>query len=70
MANPFITQYNKKCDYCEAEIILGREIYIHNSDRICIDCAEEADVVCDCGNYLKEGYEKCYTCFTDSETYY
>jgi len=62
MANPFKIKGSRECDQCGTELVEGDIAYFHNDDFICEECASEADVVCECGNYKKEQYPTCYEC--------
>jgi hypothetical protein len=62
MANPFPTKFDSQCQQCESMLDRGDLMYAHDDLFICPDCAEEAGVVCDCGNFKKEDYKKCYDC--------
>lgn len=62
MANPFKIKGKKECDECGTELFDSDLAFFHNNEVICEQCAEEAGVICGCGNYKKEEYDHCYTC--------
>lgn len=62
MANPFFNRFDSKCDACGDWMEEDSMVYAHDGGFICSGCAVGADVVCECGNYKKDGYETCYTC--------
>lgn len=62
MANPFETRFRSRCADCGDDVDAGDDMYAHDEEFICSDCANALDVVCHCGNYKKEEYETCYDC--------
>ncbi len=62
MPNPTESLYNSKCDVCDDFISKGEYIYFHENNKFCEECAENNNIVCDCGNYKKPIYKTCYTC--------
>lgn len=59
MANPFETQFDSECQEC-GESVEEEDIMFADD---CEDCAYIREVVCSCGKYKREEYEKCYSCF-------
>ena len=67
MSNPFKAQFDSTCNSCGAEIFDGDDVYAVDGDFVCEDCAEENGNICECGNFKKAEYEKCYECFNNKE---
>ena len=65
MANPFRTKFDSQCMNCEDMLDQGDLMYAMSQLFICPACAVEAGVVCNCGNFKKAEYKKCYTCSQD-----
>jgi hypothetical protein len=62
MPNPTEAQYNSKCDECKRIIYIGENLYFHEEQKFCDECAGGYNIVCDCGSYKKPIYKKCYPC--------
>ena len=62
MANPFPARFDSNCQSCGEKLFEGDNTFAVNGQFICTICAEAGDYVCDCGNFKKEGFKKCYTC--------
>lgn len=62
MANPFPCKFDSQCQNCGNYLDAGEEMYAHDQMFICADCANEADAVCECGNYKKPEFKTCFTC--------
>lgn len=62
MPNPFLALKNTKCDNCDEYIDEGDDVYIHDGEKFCGDCAQSAGWICDCGNFKKPDFNKCYEC--------
>jgi len=62
MSNPMPAYKNSRCDECENEIPTGEDVYFHDGNKFCMSCAEEADIICECGNYKNPDYTQCYSC--------
>lgn len=62
MANPGKAYEYTRCSVCDEKIGEGNPVYFHESERYCSDCAEDSNIVCDCGDYKKPQYESCYNC--------
>ena len=65
--NPVPAYPNTSCDSCGEEIPEGDNVYIIDGQRWCEICADSTDNVCECGNYKKEEYKKCYECFKNED---
>ena len=64
MPNPVTAFPNTYCDNCSSLIPEDEDVYFHDSEKLCIECAEEAKVVCECGSYKKPDFPTCYECHT------
>lgn len=62
MSNPFTQQWLSQCDSCGDDIDPGDVVYAVDGSFVCRGCAEENDNVCECGNFKKSEFEKCYEC--------
>ena len=62
MANPFPSKFDGSCKNCGSQIYAGDDVYSHAGMFICDVCAAEADAICECGNYKKPEYKKCFGC--------
>ena len=60
--NPCPAFLNTVCDICGEEMEEGDDVFFHEGDKYCELCAEEAGIVCECGQYKKPQYETCYEC--------
>ena len=60
--NPFEGHFDSWCRGCECEMYEGSMVYAHDDLFLCSDCAEEENVVCECGKYKKPEYSQCYDC--------
>ncbi len=65
MPNPMEAFANSFCDICGDSIPEGEEIYFHNNEKYCRDCADNENIVCDCGNYKKPEFDVCYSCYQE-----
>ena len=65
MANPFRSKFKSSCGWCDTEVSEGDDMFAHEGEFICIECAVEANLVCECGNYKKEAFNTCYSCAMD-----
>lgn len=63
MPNPMPAFKNSTCDNCDEEIEEGADVYFHDGNKLCVSCAEDENIVCDCGSYKKPEYDQCYNCF-------
>ena len=62
MANPLPAFRHTNCDECGDEIPEGEDVFFTDDGKLCGDCAEDGDFVCECGNAKKAEYETCYEC--------
>ena len=62
MANPFETKFPSSCNNCDDTVEQGEKMFADKGDFICEFCAEQREVICDCGNYKKYEYDTCYDC--------
>ena len=67
MANPFETLFDGSCDSCFSDTLEGEMMYAHEGSFICEDCASYAHLICECGNYKKEHFTKCFKCHENEE---
>lgn len=68
MANPFELKGKRNCFGCSDEMLSGDMVFFHDDHVLCESCADDNGIVCECGNYKKEEYQKCYTCFQEERT--
>lgn len=64
--NPCPAFPNTICEGCGEEIEEGDDVFFHEDEKLCEQCAEQLDIVCDCGQYKKPEYETCYECKEES----
>ena len=64
MTNPFFIKGSKECFSCDEKQFQQNEdeMFSHEGEFYCSGCANEMEIVCDCGNYKKPEYELCYEC--------
>lgn len=62
MTNPSEAFEGTICDECENKIPVKNDVFFHEGTKLCIDCAERCDLVCDCGQYKREEFKYCYDC--------
>lgn len=62
MANPFNVKFDSTCVSCDETVPEGDEMFAHEGQFICGECAESEDVICDCGSYKKSGLDECFSC--------
>ena len=62
MPNPFETQFDSECQDCGDMIDEGQPMFADKGEFICYECAEERDVICECGNYKKSEFATCFNC--------
>lgn len=62
MSQPYQSFYDTECTDCGEAIAEGEDMYMEDSDKVCVPCAKDRNIVCSCGNYKKEDYEECFTC--------
>ena len=62
MSNPVPAFKGSSCNNCGEQIDENDDLYLHDGEKFCTDCANKNNLVCDCGNYKKEEYETCYDC--------
>jgi len=62
MPNPVKAFKNTTCDNCDESLEEGDDLYFTDEGRMCASCAHEEGYVCECGNFKKNEYEKCYQC--------
>lgn len=60
--NPFEAKFSSMCTDCEMTVEEGDMMFSDSGDFICQDCADERDIICECGNYKKPDFEQCYEC--------
>ena len=53
------------CDKCDEDIGEDDFVYLHDGQWYCPSCAKEIDISCDCGNYKKPDYNKCFICWKE-----
>lgn len=61
MSNPFRTSFDSTCSNCEKIVFEGDQMYSVDTFFICEDCVPKENM-CECGNYKKENFAKCYEC--------
>ncbi len=66
MSNPSSAFKNTICDICGEDIPEGDDLFFHDHEKYCKSCAEEADIVCDCGDYKKPEFEYCFSCHNEN----
>lgn len=64
MPNPITAQWNNECEGCEGTIEKGEDIYFTDEGKLCIECATDEGYVCECGNFKKPDFNRCYDCAT------
>ena len=64
MSNPVLAFKGTKCDDCGETLEEGDDLYLTDDGRLCQDCANSANYVCDCGNFKKAEFNQCYECAT------
>lgn len=62
MANPVIAKWYNECEGCDCSIEEGEHIYFTDDGKLCEDCANDADYVCECGQFKKPDFKQCYDC--------
>ena len=62
MSNPVPAIYDSICDSCGDKIEEGYDLFFHDGNSLCLDCAVDEDLVCECGNYKKPEYQTCFDC--------
>ena len=62
MANPCPAFKGTHCSNCGWQINEGDSVYFVDGDKLCKDCASDADLICECGSFKKEEYDTCYDC--------
>jgi hypothetical protein len=60
--NPVSAFKGTKCDNCGENVEAGDDLYLTDDGKMCRPCADENDYVCDCGNFKKPGFNRCYEC--------
>ena len=65
--NPFPNNFDSECSNCGNDIYEGDDVFADEGEFICADCADERDVICECGNYKKAGFPTCYDCRDQSK---
>jgi hypothetical protein len=63
MPNPFEATFNSHCIECGNDIFNGDKVFADRGKFICEFCAEDLNVICECGNYKKPDFETCYKCY-------
>ena len=62
MSNPVQAFENTACDECGEEVPEGGDLFLHDGTKFCSDCANEEEIVCECGSYKKPEFKVCYEC--------
>ena len=62
MSNPVQAFKNTVCDSCDEEVPEGGDLFLHDHGKLCSDCANEEEIVCECGRYKKPEFKVCYEC--------
>ena len=62
MANPADAYAGSKCDSCGNEVGEGNPIFFDDGEKLCQECAEDNNNVCECGQYKKADFKECYEC--------
>jgi len=62
MANPVPAFPNTECTECCLPIPEGADMYFYLDDKLCLRCAEEQGIVCECGRFMNPDYDKCFSC--------
>lgn len=62
MANPIIADWGADCEGCDEFIATGEKMFFTDDGKLCENCANEADYVCDCGRFKKSDFKQCYDC--------
>ena len=65
--NPCPAFPHTSCDVCGEEMEEGDHVFFHEGDKYCELCAEDINIVCECGQYKKPEYETCYECKEKNE---
>ena len=63
--NPQPAFKNTTCDNCCNPIPEDDDVFFHDGCKLCEDCADDEDCVCDCGQYKNPDYVECYNCKTN-----
>lgn len=64
---PFKAYRGQICSYCGMQMSEGDDLFLDDSEKYCAECADELDLVCECGEYKKAEYEKCYECYREEK---
>ena len=67
MANPFPANFDSTCQDCGDTVAEGDDMFAHDGQFICENCAGSNDLVCKCGQYKKEEFDTCYACHEDEQ---
>ena len=62
MSNPVPAFKNTFCDSCGKDIDEDDDVFLTDDGKLCTECAEENDYVCECGQYKKAEYSQCWEC--------
>lgn len=65
MSNPVPAFKNTSCDECGSVLEEGEDLFFTDDGRLCTDCADSKDYICDCGNFKKQEYGTCFECKDD-----
>ena len=62
MPNPLPAYEGTICDYCASVLEEGDDVFFHDGEKLCEHCAEEEEIICECGCYKKPDFKTCYEC--------
>jgi len=62
MSNPVPAFEYTSCDGCGERLEEGDDLFLHEGEKLCDVCAAEEEIICECGQYKKPQYAKCYEC--------
>ena len=62
MANPMPAFRNTRCDECDYDFEEGEDVYFTDDGKLCVGCACERDLVCNCGKFKKAQFDCCWEC--------
>lgn len=69
MSNPFPSSFESDCLGCGDRIFEGDDMYAHDGQFMCKECADGEGVVCGCNAYKEPHEDECYKCRMDNEPF-
>ena len=54
--------FDTECCDCGETIFKGDDIYFCDDGKLCESCADDREMICDCGEQKKPDYDSCYSC--------